>query len=298
WAQDRHIWVFIGFCVVAPLCCLRNLDSLRFTSTASLGFVVFLTLLVVLFASNVPSLDPCQSVADDDVCVGRTANAIVDMTTGKVISIFIFGYTCQQNIFSSVNEMKQPTPGRINAVVATSIFVAMSIYLIVAACGYHTYGASVDPDILVNYPETSFVSVARLAVSLLVAFSYPLQCHPSRRSILTLLSTYLDKPAEDNVSVASSAVAPSIETQAMRYTVVTACFLGLSLLIGLTVTNLGTVLALVGATGSTTVSYILPGFFYFFLFENKGPAWKRYLALAQGIIGLIIVPVCLTFIFL
>jgi len=42
WAQDRHIWVFIGFCVVAPLCCLRNLDSLRFTSTASLGFVVFL----------------------------------------------------------------------------------------------------------------------------------------------------------------------------------------------------------------------------------------------------------------
>lgn len=77
-------------------------------------------------------------------------------------------------------------------------------------------------------------------------------------------------------------------------------FLLLTLLIAITIEDLSIVLGLVGATGSTTVSYILPGFYYYLLFKDPadGPAWKRNLALAQGIFGLIIVPVCLTFIFL
>jgi len=66
------------------------------------------------------------------------------------------------------------------------------------------------------------------------------------------------------------------------------------------VRDLSIVLALVGATGSTTVSYILPGFFYYLLFKNPedGPGWKRSAALAQGILGILIIPFCLVFIFL
>lgn len=74
-------------------------------------------------------------------------------------------------------------------------------------------------------------------------------------------------------------------------------FLFGSLLIGLTLTNLGVMLALVGATGSTMVSYVLPGFLYYLTFNDTGPAWKRNLAFFQGCMGLIIIPFCLTFIF-
>lgn len=64
--------------------------------------------------------------------------------------------------------------------------------------------------------------------------------------------------------------------------------------------DLGVVLSLVGATGSTIVSYILPGFVYYLTFkdEESSPKWKIMLALFQGCLGLIIMPVCLTFIFL
>lgn len=77
-------------------------------------------------------------------------------------------------------------------------------------------------------------------------------------------------------------------------------FLGLSLLIGLTTSDLGVVLSFVGATGSTIVSYILPGFVYYLTFRNCDTAqsWKTHAALGQGILGLIIMPACLTFIFL
>lgn len=77
-------------------------------------------------------------------------------------------------------------------------------------------------------------------------------------------------------------------------------FLAVTLGTALAVHDLSIMLSIVGATGSTTVSYILPGFYYYVLFRKAedGPAWKRYLALIQGIAGLIIVPLCLTFIFL
>lgn len=41
-------------------------------------------------------------------------------------------------------------------------------------------------DILVSYPQTNILSAARVFISLLVAFSYPLQCLPSRASATTL----------------------------------------------------------------------------------------------------------------
>lgn len=46
------------------------------------------------------------------------------------------------------------------------------------------------------------------------------------------------------------------------------------------------------------VSYILPGFSYYIIFKDEGPVWKKNLAFYQGCIGLIIVPLCLTFIFI
>ena len=74
--------------------------------------------------------------------------------------------------------------------------------------------------------------------------------------------------------------------------VLTSLFLVLSTAIALSVHNLGIVLSVVGATGSTTVSYILPGGCYFLLFADE-PGTKRSLALAQCALGLTLVPLML-----
>lgn len=58
-----------------------------------------------------------------------------------------------QNVFAVTNELQRPTPDRINSVIALAIAVAFVIYMIVAGCGYKTYGSNVLPDILVNYPR-------------------------------------------------------------------------------------------------------------------------------------------------
>jgi amino acid permease len=45
------------------------------------------------------------------------------------------------------------------------------------------------------------------------------------------------------------------------------------------------VLGFVGSTGSTIISFILPGFFYFKLFRDE-PGATKWAALALGIYGL------------
>ena len=289
--QDRHVWVFLGFCLTAPLSFFRNLDSLKFTSILSIIFVIFLMFLIILYSAGIDTLDACAD-AGDDSCAGTTTAGVVDVKTGQVLSIFIFGFNCQHNVFAVTNEIHRPTPERINTVIVMSVGISFVIYILVAACGYGTYGSNVDPDILVNYPRTTLTSIARMFVCFLVAFSFPLECHPCRRSVLTLVSLYYDK---NEFGVIKE---PGERVQFIRYIAVTTAILGCSFIIGLTVSNLGVVLALIGATGATTLSFILPGFFYYIIFKNEGPVWKRNLALAQGIAGLIIMPMCLIFIFL
>ena len=65
--------------------------------------------------------------------------------------------------------------------------------------------------------------------------------------------------------------------------------------IALVVDDLGTILSVVGATGSTAVSYILPGGIYYRL---APPSTKRTFALCHFLLGCCIVPVALVLIFL
>ena len=65
----------------------------------------------------------------------------------------------------------------------------------------------------------------------------------------------------------------------------------------LAVSSLGVVITFLGAVGSTSVQFILPGAAYFLLFTEPGRC-KRWFALAQLCLGLVIMPLCLTLAFL
>ena len=90
----------------------------------------------------------------------------------------------------------------------------------------------------------------------------------------------------------------SEQTESFRYWVVTFAFVFTTVGAALLTEDFGVVLGLVGATGATILQYILPGLSYWILYENDGPEWKRHGAQAMFYAGLIIMPVCVTFIFI
>jgi amino acid permease len=97
----------------------------------------------------------------------------------------------------------------------------------------------------------------QLAIAFLVLFSYPLQCHPCRNS----LDKVIPYSSEEEASL------PYIPSG--RFTAITVGIMASSYLIAISVSDLSIVLAFVGATGSTTICYILPGVFYYKLCENQ-----------------------------
>ncbi|GMG31991.1 unnamed protein product [Ambrosiozyma monospora] len=91
-----------------------------------------------------------------------------------------------------------------------------------------------------------------------------------------------------------------VELTNMKLIVITTIIVILSYLISISVDSLARVLAIVGATGSTSISFILPGFFTFKLLGSDGTLLSfkdrvvKYCALALSIWGIIVMIVCLT----
>lgn len=276
--KTRQVVITLMMAVVVPLCCLKSLDALRFTSTLSLVFVAFMTIVIFLYAAT--PLDACTG---GDECPGSTTGAMFNDSTAKILTIFIFGYTCHQNILPICNEVRDFTSRRINSVIGISIGSAFATYTIIAVSGYYTFGNLVKADVLENYPQNALLTISRIFVSALTALSFPLQAFPCRNSVMQILKSTVGEAKSPRVTM-------------LRWWIITACICSLAWLISMVVTDLGIVLAVVGATGSTTISYILPGFVFFKL--EKEWTLKRVAALALFIAGCIIIPTALTVIFL
>ena len=117
------------------------------------------------------------------------------MATTKKMTTFIFGFTCHQNIFAVTNELKEPTQARVDRVICSAVGTALAVYLLFAGSAYLTFGGLVESDILNNYPGNRVVTAARFCFSVLVALSFPLQVHPSRKCILSLIG-FTHAPAQ------------------------------------------------------------------------------------------------------
>lgn len=326
--QSRQLWVCIAIAIAGPLACVSRLDMLRFTSSLSLCLVAYLAALALYTLLLQPPLPPCRGAVEPIALEGCHGEVSGWPSAGvvRVLTIFIFGYTCQQNLFAVVNELDTPTSGRLNGVIGCAVGIAIALYATVAVCGYHVYGSSVAPDILRTFPTDSVLFLlARVGLAVNVVLSYPLQCHPSRVCALTLWRSAERALRAPCMAVAlrcgciqpetARAVDASFDTLisegdkrarevphappqrgppppfSTRYWVYTAAFVLGSWLVALCVRDLGKVMAMVGATGSTSVSYILPGAIYWRL--HPQPHAKRYVAQGMLLLGVLIVPLAL-----
>lgn len=104
----------------------------------------------------------------------------------------------------------------------------------------------------------------------LVLFSIPLQVHPCRASLNAVLK-WRPNRAPSNNGRASPANAPpsrsdhvgAVSMSDGRFALLTTVILTMAYITALSVSSLDRVLAFVGSTGSTAISFILPGLFYY-----------------------------------
>ncbi|KAJ3181045.1 hypothetical protein HDU85_003750 [Gaertneriomyces sp. JEL0708] len=282
-------WISASLLLMAPFCFLPKLDSLRYTSAFALLSVVYLVFIVLYFFAfgrDVEGMPPRPGLSDL-----RWFN--MDANFFGVLPIFVFAFTCHQNIFAVHNELIANTPARLKAVIFTSIGSAFSIYQVVAILGYLTFGSLVSSNIIAQYPPSPLITGGQLAIALLVGLSFPLQCHPCRASLDKIITHFELKREEgrrssierrtdgsildreestesiENESVSTGTLLEKYEISRTRWFGMTIGIMFTSWMLAILVDNLATVLAYVGATGSTTICHILPGLFYYKLSQQE-----------------------------
>lgn len=342
---NRQFWVTCALLSVIPISFFKTLDALKFTSMLALILIYSLAIGIILFAQGV--FDPCENNSNlqyyqegeygprADACQGETQMVTSFDGAVKNLAIFVFSFTCHQNVFAITNELRRPTQSRVDTVIFLAIGSALVLYLAVAIEGYRTYGTEVKGDILLNYPQNMLVTAMRIGIAIMVIFSYPLQLDPSRNCMKSLIYVLIgksgrsrrerhvliqgDSPNQEEDELAEHMLerladvpsSPVMETSEplvhndleenmnqllddFLFYGITCVFLVLSFIIAMSVSDLGVILGIVGATGSTMVSYILPGAIYMKM--HPEPHLLRYLACIQFTVGMIIVPTALYFV--
>ncbi|KHO00265.1 Amino acid transporter, transmembrane [Metarhizium album ARSEF 1941] len=260
---DRHFWITAFMLLVIPLSFLRRLDSLKYTSLVALVSIGYLIVLVIYHFAVDPHADP------GNIRVVKWAGAV---ETLSALPIVVFAYTCHQNMFSIVNEIKDNTPSSVTRVIVSSIGSAASIYIVVAITGYITFGNDIVGNIVLMYPTGVASTIGKTAIVILVLFSIPLQVHPCRASLDAVLKWRPSRSQLSNGRTSSSASTAAtvlrgdhstIPMSDTRFALLTTLILTLAYFTALSVSSLDRVLAFVGSTGSTSISFILPGLFYY-----------------------------------
>ncbi|KAI0924501.1 hypothetical protein AcW2_005375 [Taiwanofungus camphoratus] len=312
WAQSGRIWITIIMALLVPLSFLRKLDSLRHTSYIALFSVAYLV--VVVTVCYFFPIEGTQEPGEIHL-VHFTPNFV------STFPVQVFAYTCAQNvshcpiplapqtqsfanhvqIFPIFNEISSNTQTRMNIVIGTSIGSAAFIYEIITIFGYLTFGSKVGANIIAMYPSTSlFIAVGQLAIAILVMFSYPLQVHPCRNCLDKVFHmghvekrVVVDGEVEEEVDEHGG----SSDMSSVKHTLLTIMIVASGFTIAYFVDDLQMVLSFVGSTGSTTISFILPGLFYWKLSRADPGASKmlRRASLGLAIYGTCIFVFCLSF---
>jgi len=271
---DRHFWITAFMFVVIPLSFLRRLDSLKYTSVIALLSIGYLMILVIYHF-----LKGDMSADRGPIRVIKWAGAIPALSSLPVI---VFAYTCHQNMFSILNEIRSNSHYQTTSVAFASIGSASSIYILVAIAGYLSFGNSVSGNIVGMYPPSVSATIGRAAIVVLVTFSFPLQVHPCRASVDAVM-----KWRWESKSVHSSDASPYrapllprasrgvVDMSNTRFAAISTVILVMTFTTAMSVSSLEAVLAYVGSTGSTSISFILPGLFYYKVSSPESATHQR-----------------------
>eukprot|EP00039_Didymoeca_costata_P033131 m.40800 g.40800 ORF g.40800 m.40800 type:complete len:486 (-) comp9712_c0_seq2:64-1521(-) len=259
---DRRFAITCSLVIVGPLAMVQNIDSLKYTSYAAICAVLYLVIIVV-----VRSGQGLEEALKNETPRFAEWSALVF----RALPIVTLAYTCQFNIFPIVSSLKRPTRARMQTVIVTSLTTCFLVYCLVGFFGYLTFFSRVRGNLLLNYdPSDGYIMVGRMAVAIVILFSYPVLAFPCLNAIDELMFD----PHKWKFSYCRRGIL-------MSFT------LGIQYVIAMTVADISVPLGIAGSTGSTLICFILPSLFFFKLSPAPATDPHKIVAAILIIIGVL-----------
>jgi len=259
-----------------PFSAQKNLHSIRHISLVGILLMVFVTVILCLYAfSSTAYFDVEMQCSGGQWYIGIPPG-INAWDILREVPIFIFGFGCHQNLLSLCKEARVQTQGEFNRIIVFGVGSNMMIYVFFALVGFYVMGTEVEADIITCLPaDSALVDSCRLGIALKMAFSVPLQLHPSRNGITSMIYGS-DVQAQD--------------LPAWIYFTLTFFLVAASTAIALVVTEVHIIFAFVGAVCNLSICHILPSFFFVKLVKRSKAPVKHAVSILIIIIGLLSLP--------
>ncbi len=283
----RFLVILAGMVMMVPICFRKSVSKTAIINICGIIGVTYIVAIGVVF-TDVDYVEPGKQASDFETSLWPTGSFAA---IAAKIPIFIFTFTCHQNMFLVGEDMKNRTRRKLDLVALLAELVGLCLFVPALIFPYITYGKSVASNFLTsmnmnpNIGHNPAVLCGSLAIAVAEISAFPLQLFPCRKSIMVMISR--GQPVTD-----------SYEKKLRR--IITAVVLCATCIIAMFVTDLGITLSVVGIVGSNTICYIMPTYLYCWSFtRRRGEAStldrvKWYSSAVVCVVTSALLPICLT----
>ena len=174
-AGRTSITLIVGCCVLFPLCLLRNLSSLKFSSVAGVVSMVFASCVIIsAIVDHTPGNLPVSAIARFDGGL---------FTAMSLISV---AFTMHYNAQRYYQELADRSLQRIGRIIFGSFLFAFLLYAFVGIFGVLEFDDDVQSNVINNFLPSPLINTTRVFLSLAIIASFPLPFHGCRSNFLRL----------------------------------------------------------------------------------------------------------------